>query len=224
MYFARYLQDNMINSILISFFPSKRGNTAIFLFLPVQRMAIMDQFFPKGAFAMLKMLATQLTGVFSKIQEKEEFSLEDGARLLAQAAVGEGTIYIKGFQEMEGVVSEALSGAEPLGNAKMLERVAELSHTDRVLLFARLSDDPDAVALGRTLVSIGVPFVSVAGTKQDAENDLTQLADVHINTQIVKPLLPTEDGRRTCFPSLIAALFAYFGLKFIIDEILQEYE
>lgn len=173
---------------------------------------------------MLKMLSTQLTGVFSKIREKEEFSLEDGARLLAQASVGEGTIYIKGFQEMEGVVSEALKGVEPLRNAKILESVSHLSHTDRVLLFARLSDEQDAVALGRELANIGVPFVSVAGTNRDAENCLTKLADVHINTYIVKPMLPAEDGRRTCFPSLIAALYAYFGLKFIMDEILHEYE
>ncbi|MFL6556676.1 MAG: DUF2529 family protein, partial [Bacillus sp. (in: firmicutes)] len=33
---------------------------------------------------MLKMFTTQLTGMFKRIEEKEEYSFEDGARLLAQ--------------------------------------------------------------------------------------------------------------------------------------------
>ena len=35
---------------------------------------------------MLKMFTTQLTGLFKRIEEKEEYSFEDGARLLAQGA------------------------------------------------------------------------------------------------------------------------------------------
>ena len=67
---------------------------------------------------MLKMFSTQLTGLFKSIMEKEEFNIEDAARLLTQAAVGEGTIYIYGFGEMEGVTNEALQGIEPLLKAK----------------------------------------------------------------------------------------------------------
>lgn len=52
---------------------------------------------------MLKMFSTQLTGLFNRLQEKEDFSIEDGARLLAQAAAGEGTVYIFGIKEMQAV-------------------------------------------------------------------------------------------------------------------------
>lgn len=62
---------------------------------------------------MLKMFSTQLTGLFNRIQDKEEFSIEDGARLLAQAAVGDGSIYICGLKEMAAVEAEATEGAEP---------------------------------------------------------------------------------------------------------------
>ena len=34
---------------------------------------------------MLKMFTTQLSGLFNRIFDKEELSIEDGARLLAQA-------------------------------------------------------------------------------------------------------------------------------------------
>ena len=67
---------------------------------------------------MLKMFSTQLTGLFMRIADKEEFQFEDGARLLAQAAVGHGAIYFKGFGEMRGVEFEAIEGAEPLESAK----------------------------------------------------------------------------------------------------------
>ena len=55
------------------------------------------------------------------MMEKEEFNIEDGARLLAQAAVGDGTIYIHGFGEMDGVTKEALEGVEPLPKAAAYE-------------------------------------------------------------------------------------------------------
>ena len=67
---------------------------------------------------MLKIFSTQLNSLFKKVMEKEEFNMEDAARLLAQAAVGDGTIYIHGFGEMDGVTKEALNGIEPFIKAK----------------------------------------------------------------------------------------------------------
>lgn len=157
-----------------------------------------------------------------KIKEKEELALEDGARLLAQASVGEGKIYIKGFGEMEGVVHEALEGAESMSHAERLIQTEELAHTDRVIIFSRFSDSPEAVLLGRELMEKGVPFVSVSAAKEASERDLANMADVHINTHVIRPILPSEDGSRIIFPSLIAALYIYHALKFTVDEILLE--
>ena len=70
---------------------------------------------------MLKIFSTQINGLFKKVMEKEEFNIEDAARLLAQAAVGDGTIYIHGFGEMDGVTTEALKGIEPLLKAEAYE-------------------------------------------------------------------------------------------------------
>lgn len=273
---------------------------------------------------MLKMFTTQLTGLFKRLEEKEEFSLEDGARLLAQAPVGDGAIYILGTKEMKAVEFEALDGAEPpkWARALTLDGVSGLSDADRVLMFARTSVDEEAVMVAGQLLEKGIPFVAVstvmgsagggtarpvgvsvgaesgvtdaAGVSVGAESGVTDaaggsvgaesgvtgaaggsvgaesgvsvaggisvgaesgtlttgagltqthgisigaesgitasdaglqgLADVHIDLRLTKGLLPDDLGNRYGYPSGIAALFVYHGLKFTIDEILEEYE
>lgn len=164
----------------------------------------------------MKMFTTQLTGLFKRIEEKEEFSFEDGARLLAQGQ----TIYVVGFKEMKGVEFEALEGAEPLKGAST--NIEEATSSDRVLLFTRTSDDQDAVELAGTLAEKGIPFVAVSTVVPDGK--LEELADVHIHLQLTKGLLPDDFGNRYGYPSSMAALYVYYGLKFTIDEILAEYE
>lgn len=166
---------------------------------------------------MLKMFTTQLTGLFKRIEEKEEFSFEDGARLLAQGQ----NIYVVGFKEMKAVEFEALEGAEPLKGA--LTNVEAATSADRVLLFTRHSDDPEAVELAVGFHEKGVPFVAVS-TSISEDGKLEELADVHINLQLKKGLLPDDFGNRYGYPSSMAALYVYYGLKFTIDEILAEYE
>jgi hypothetical protein len=163
------------------------------------------------------MFTTQLTGLFKRIEEKEEFSFEDGARLLAQGQ----NIYVVGFKEMKGVEFEALEGAEPLKGA--LTKVESATSADRVLLFTRHSDDQEAVELADKLVEKEIPFVAVS-TSISEEGKLEELADVYINLQLKKGLLPDDFGNRYGYPSSMAALYVYYGLKFTIDEILAEYE
>ncbi len=167
---------------------------------------------------MLKMFTTQLTGLFKKIAEKEEFSFEDGARLLAQGQ----TIYLLGFQEMKAVEFEALESAEPLKGAKVLMNIDELSSADRVLLFSRTSSDEEAIEWASKLQELGIPFVAASTVVPDGK--LAELADVHINLQLTKGLLPDDFGNRYGYPASMAALFVYYGLKFTIDEIFAEYD
>ena len=63
-------------------------------------------------------------------------NIEDSARLLAQALVGDGFIYLHGTNEMEGVVAEALFGAEPMKQAKRLfENGKEAEVTSAIVYF-----------------------------------------------------------------------------------------
>lgn len=174
---------------------------------------------------MLKMFSTQLAGLFKRLQEKEEFSIEDGARLLAQAAAGQGSIYIFGKNEMSAIGHEAVFGAEPLSSAKILtEDAEETEPADRVLIASRYADDAGAVKLAHKLREKGIPFVAISTVRPEMSGSgLDSLADVHIDLGLTKGLLPDETGNRVGFPASIAALFIYYGLKFTIEEILEEY-
>lgn len=175
---------------------------------------------------MLKMFSTQLTGLLKRIQDKEEFALEDGARLLAQAIVGDGHIYIYAEHELGSVTLEATQSTEPLLKAVALSTIEEvdtLTDADRVLVFARTSTDASALTVAKRLHERHLPFVSVA-TTVEGEDSLAEYSHVHINLQLPKGLLPDEEGNRFGYPASIAALFVYYGLKFTIDEMLEEYE
>ncbi|WP_010175565.1 DUF2529 family protein [Bacillus coahuilensis] len=175
---------------------------------------------------MLKMFSTQLTGLFGRVQANEEFAMEDAARLLAQAVAGEGKIYIKGFAEMESVELEATKGQEPMRGAYTIDMYEEITEADRVLVVSRFSNDAGAIILAKKLVRRGISFVAISGgVKQrvEGEEDLRDLADVHVDTKLLKGMLPGELGARFGFPGSMAALFAYHGMKFVFDEILTEY-
>ncbi|WP_407408636.1 DUF2529 domain-containing protein [Peribacillus sp.] len=173
---------------------------------------------------MLKIFSTQLSGVFKKIMEKDSFEMEDAGRLLAQAVVGDGSVFIHGFGEMQGVVAESLEGEEPFPKAKRYTDDSRISHEDRLLLFSRHSDDPEAIKFAERLHQEGIPFVAVSTVVPSEGTTLVELADVHIDLRIQRGLIPDETGNRYGYPTLIAALFAYHGIKFTVEEIIQEYE
>lgn len=175
---------------------------------------------------MFKIFSTQLGGYFTKIAQKEEMNIEDSARLLAQALASDGYIYLHGTKEMEGVICEALYGSEPMQNTKRLfngGKQADVTASDRVLLISRFSTDEEIISLAKQLQENGYFIVGISA-KQEGELSLEQFTDAHIDTKLVKPLIPDDDGSRYGFPSLMTALFAYHGLKFTIDDIMNEYE
>ncbi|MEJ9229600.1 DUF2529 domain-containing protein [Peribacillus butanolivorans] len=173
---------------------------------------------------MLKIFSTQISGLFKKMMEKEAFEMEDAGRLLAQAAVGDGSVFVHGFGEMQGVAAEALEGEEPFPKAKRYEDGAAISREDRFLLLSRHSNDSEAVKLAKQLQKQDIPFVAVSTAVPSEEESLLELADVHIDLRIQRGLIPDETGNRYGYPTLIAALFAYYGIKFTLVEIIQEYE
>ncbi|MGX2961789.1 DUF2529 domain-containing protein [Peribacillus sp. JNUCC 23] len=172
---------------------------------------------------MLKMFSTQLTGLYKKMLDEESFNFEDGARLLAQAAISDGTIYLKGFQEMGGILSEAFYGAEPFSSARPFDESVSLTVADRVILFTRYSTDESAIQLAKKLRDQQIPFVTIA-TSLDADGEsIEHYSDVHINLRLQRGLIPDDSGNRIGFPHLTIALFAYYGIKSTLEEILLEY-
>lgn len=174
---------------------------------------------------MLKMFSTQLMGVFNRLQSQEDMMMEDSARLLAQAVVGDGKIFIFATQEMKAVAFEATESGEPLKNSWIwTDNQQDLSETDRFIIVTRYSTDEEAVEIGKQLTAKGIPFVAISTHLSNGQENLVDLADVHMDLKLVKGLLPDEDGNRFGYPASMAALFVYYGIKFIMDEILSEYE
>ncbi len=161
----------------------------------------------------MKILTTQLTGLFQRLGAKEE-AIEDTARLLAQAAAGQGRIYLAAFGELEAVTLAAVDGAEPLAAAFRYEPGTELSSADRVWILAR-KDEGDAIA--RKLAEQAIPFALL--TAEAHEQDL---ASVSLSMAINKGLLPGDEGGRIMIPHALGALYVYHAVKLIIDEMLSE--
>ena len=181
---------------------------------------------------MLKIFTTQLQGVFNRIGSSEEFAFEDAARLLAQAVVGDGRIYVHGVKEMKAVEAEATAGAEQLVGATLLsdlDSYHDLTDTDRALIVSRFSTDEEAINTAKALQELGIEIVgisTVVETEETVESaqTLESLSDVHIDMKLKKPLIPGDDGERFGFPSSMVALYVYHGLAFTLKEILEEQE
>ncbi|NEU30434.1 DUF2529 domain-containing protein [bacterium LRH843] len=173
---------------------------------------------------MIKVFTTQFIGLMKGFQEREDFHLEDAARLLSQALVGNGKIYVFGNGEMDAVCAEALYGAERLPNVFPLyqqNKMADLSKTDRVLLIARSTADKETLTYAKEIADKQIPLVIISSI--DNENlGLADIADVHLNLNVVNSLVPTDEGTRIGYPASLLALYAYFCLYLLITEILAE--
>ncbi|WP_033541118.1 DUF2529 family protein [Planococcus sp. CAU13] len=159
------------------------------------------------------MLTTQLTGLFQRTARHEE-TIEEMARLLAQAAVGEGTIFIAAFGEMKAVAAAALEGTEPLPAAREWQPDSLVTSTDRIFILAK-KDEGDELA-GR-LSDAAIPFAMLCAETKDSD-----LPDVFLSLGIDKGILPAETGGRTVVPHAMAALFVYHSIKLMVDEMLAE--
>ena len=175
---------------------------------------------------MSKILTTQLTGLFQRIQQSEEESIEETARLLAQAAIGQGTIYFAAFGELEAVALNAELSAEPFAKFVRFSDDVELMPADRVIIFTRNAADMQALQLAQKLNADFIPFAAVASEIASADNALSELAYTYISLKIRGGILPhpTKLGDRIVFPHLMAALFVYEAIKMEFDEMLADDE
>lgn len=168
------------------------------------------------------MLTTQIRGLLERIADGQEESIEETARLLAQALVGEGRIVIAGFEEMEAVKATALYGAEPLQRAVRYTEDLSFTAADRFWLLARKADDPAALQLARQLANEFIPFAVLTADPHNETNELADLAFTYISTGLKKGLIPGPDGERIVQPHALAALFVYEAVKLSLDEMLSD--
>ena len=172
---------------------------------------------------MLKIYLTQLRGVLQKVIDQDEETLEDAARLLAQAAISDGTVYVYGFEEMRTVALEALESPNKINGAKPLE-IEKLEAMDRVLLIAPQDDHTEAAELAKKISEVGALTVGLSSVAKTEDHPFSEAVDVHIDLPAPRALIPMESGERIGIPSTIAALFTYHGLYFTLAEFLEDQE
>lgn len=174
---------------------------------------------------MSKILATQLNGLYQKIVQNEEDSIEQTARLLAQASVGEGNVYFACFDELQAIELYALNSEEqPFSKLSKWTPDVEIQEADRVLIFAKSAQHPEALQLAKKLYDEFIPFAVVAGEAASDDNEMSNLAYTYISTHVRGGLIPhpTKLGERVVVPHLHAALFVYEAIKLVYDEILED--
>lgn len=169
---------------------------------------------------MSKILTTQMSGLLQRIIQSEEEAIEETARLLAQAGVGEGNVYFACFDEMQVVELNALQGAEQFTKLLPWTKETVICDADRVCIFTRSAHNTEAIALAQKLNDDFIPFAVVSSEVANSENPLADLAYTYISTRIKGGLLPNDLGERIVIPHAIAALFIYEAIKIAYDEML----
>lgn len=169
----------------------------------------------------MKMLTTQIGGLLDRIATNNEEAIEETARLLAQATVGEGQVMIAGFDELDAVCVNATTSEHPFTRAIPYDAKGDIGQADRVWILTRTANHPEALELARTLAANFIPFAAVAPEK-DEDNELADLAMTYISTGLLKGLLPGENGERIVQPHALATLFIYEAVKMAYDEMLMD--
>ena len=173
---------------------------------------------------MSKILTTQLTGLLQRIEKTEEEMIGDTARVLAQAGIGEGTVYFACFGEMEALAIHALKGSEPFKKGAIWHDRIELNSADRVIIFTNSASNEGALALARTLSEAFIPFSAVASEVASDDNLLSELAYTYVSLKVRGGILPHPEklGERIVFPHLFAALYVYEAIKMEYDEMVED--
>ncbi|OCS85238.1 DUF2529 family protein [Caryophanon latum] len=173
---------------------------------------------------MFKMLTTQLTGLYQRVLQTEEEQIEDAARLLAQAAIGEGNVYFACFGELQAVEHNAFLSAAPFTKLARYTKDVQLTDADRVCIFTPTADNEEAITLAHYCNDHFIPFAVVASEKASDDNVLSDLAYVYISLKVRGGLLPhpTDLSKRVVMPHLLAALFVYEAMKLSYDEMVED--
>ncbi|ARJ50291.1 DUF2529 family protein [Staphylococcus lutrae] len=170
---------------------------------------------------MSKMLTTQLTGVFNRL-DQQALDIQMAAQSLIQAIGGEGHVYIKGYGDLKCFEPYILSSFEKLHSSLSLETCTsfdDLDSTDRVLLFgpdyqtemqtdleALLADDRDVVVITNKPKSESLP------------DHLLHFIDL----STPRPIVYTEDYDKVVQPHLIALNYIYYEIYTQMVEMMRD--
>lgn len=163
---------------------------------------------------MLKIFNTQLNGIFKKI-DAQETELDIASRLLAQAVVGEGKIYVKGFGDLRHFEEFVVDSEESLFGAEKMITESVLDQTDRVLLMADTYDEA-VIEYIKDLEAFNIDYILVC----NKDERIASMNFIDLSTP--RAIVPAEDFSRIIRPHMMAMNYIYYVIYAGMKELLEE--
>lgn len=170
---------------------------------------------------MSKMLTTQLTGVFNRL-DAQSLDIQMAAQSLIQAIGGEGHIYVKGYGDVKAFEDYILHSEEKFKSSRALASLSSfdaLDSTDRILLFGAHYTQEMAEDVSQ-LIADDLDVVVITNKPTD-----TEIPDhlVHfIDLCTPRPLVFTEDYDKVVVPHMIALNYIYYEIYTQMIEMIRD--
>ena len=172
---------------------------------------------------MSKILNTQLTGIFNRI-EKQAMEIQMAAQCIVQAIGGEGFVYIKGYEDLAFFEPFILQSQERLRSSRQLSTLNsfdDLDTTDRVFLFSPFYNEAVAQDISALLQrDIDIVLVSNRPKSDDFPEHLLHF----INLSTPRPIVYTEDYDEIVQPHSMAFNYIYYDIYTQMVEMTRDLE
>ncbi|ADI00665.1 DUF2529 domain-containing protein [Salisediminibacterium selenitireducens] len=172
----------------------------------------------------MKMFFTQLQGLAKDIEDQEDI-IEDAARLLAMSIVSDGSVYWYSEGEMDGIVTQAMTGDDGIPDSKRWSEAHSLSEQDTVVICSKWRDSVSASDVAKRAEEAGATVIGITSAMSVSKDkhDWTTGAELLLVNGVSKGLIPSEDGEtRIGTPHLLAGLHVYYTLFFVLRDILDD--
>ena len=172
---------------------------------------------------MSKILNTQLTGIFNRI-EKQAMEIQMAAQCIVQAIGGEGFVYIKGYEDLAFFEPFILQSQERLRSSRQLSTLNsfdDLDTTDRVFLFSPFYNEAVAQDISALLQrDIDIVLVSNRPKSDDFPEHLLHF----INLSTPRPIVYTEDYDKLVQQQSMAFNYIYYDIYTQMVEMTRDLE
>ncbi len=175
---------------------------------------------------MLKIFTTQLLGAFKQIEQNNEESLEDCARMIAQTVMAEGKVYITGDAQMTGIVQEATAGDNALpGAIKWMGEIdaCPAEPIDAVIFCGDVFTSQNTSVLAQLNALRERAAAVIVITRDEVPEQEPGAIDLVLSAAGLNPLVPMDNGEKIGHPASLSVLYLYHALYLNVMDILDEY-
>ncbi|MDS0980200.1 DUF2529 domain-containing protein [Staphylococcus hominis] len=172
---------------------------------------------------MSKILQTQLTGIFNRLED-QALDIQMAAQCLIQAIGGEGYVYINGYGDLKFFETFILESDEKLNSSKKLSELNSLNDldtTDRVFLFSPFYTKEVAQDV-QQLIDKDIDFVLVCNRPK--QKDFPEHLMHFVNLSTPRPIVYTEDYDKIVQPHTMAFNYIYYDIYTQMIEMTRDLE